>query len=115
MKLTPGVYTGFRSLSQVSNLDSMRDPTASRVPDPIVHRRITEVIVSVRRTVERISIDAGIAHLLCLHLYRFDLALRPSHTTLASPLSWIKRVLPRKPLPVHPKYPPMKVEVPSLA
>ncbi len=115
MKLICEVNTGFRSLSQVSNLDSMRDPTASRVPDPIVLHRIKEVMASFRGIVEGMSIDAGISHLLGLQLYRFDLSLRPSPTTLASPLSWIKRVLPRKPLPVHPKYPPMKVEVPSLA
>ena len=93
----------------------MRDPTASTVPDPTVLRGIIEVISLFRGNVEGMSIDAGISSLIGLQFYRIDLALRPSRTTLAPPLFWMKRFLSRKTLRVNTINPRLKGGVPSLA
>ena len=93
----------------------MRDPTASRVPDPILQRGITEVMTLFGGIVEDMSIDAGVSYLLGLQLYRWDLALRPRVTTLAPPLFWMKRFLSRKALRLDTIYLPMEVKAPSLA
>ena len=93
----------------------MRDPIASTVPDPTVLRGIIEVISLFRGNVEGMSIDAGISSLIGLQFYRIDLALRPSRTTLAPPLFWMKRFLSRKALRVNTINPRLKGGVPSLA
>ena len=93
----------------------MGDPTTGKVPNLLVERGITAFIAFYKKSVEDMSIDAGISRLLGFQIYRLDLALRPSRTTLAPPLFWMKRLLSRKPIRLGTTNPPMEIEPPSLA